>query len=267
MSTSFNILSIITYVTILCGIIWLADSLFFAAKRRALYGPETATKDIKKPLLVDYARSFFPWLFIVLLIRAFVLQIYTVPTGSLEPTIIPGDDLIATMYNYGLHLPIIHTKIFATGSPQHGDIMLFRDPSNPKITLIKRVIGVPGDHISYINKILYINGKKQPQKFIADSKAISQHGKTWHVVKMQEDLDGVKHDIFLNPAIPTQNFKDLLVPKNDYFAMGDNRDDSLDSRYWGFAPSSSIIAKANVIVFSWNKFSHSVRWQRIGELL
>lgn len=205
-------------------------------------------------------RDFF-WVFVVvLIIRSFVASLYSVPTGSLEPTVMPGDTLITTKYNYGLHMPVWNNVIVTTGTPQRGDIILFHDPVHPKTTLIKRLIGLPGDRISYIDKVLYINGKKMAQQPIGKGIDLVQ-GHQIPALKLMENLDGIKHQIFVNPEIKPQNFYNLVVPKGHYFAMGDNRDYSDDSRYWGFVPAKDIFAKGQMVILN---FKH---WSRIGTVI
>lgn len=206
------------------------------------------------------ARDFFWVFFIVLIIRSFIASLYSVPTGSLEPTVMPGDILITTKYNYGLYMPVWHNKIIAINNPQRGDIILFRDPVHPKTTLIKRLIGIPGDHISYIDKILYINGKKMSQHPLGNAIDIVQ-GHKIPATQLVENLNGLQHTIFVNPNIKAQNFYNLVVPKGHYFAMGDNRDYSDDSRYWGFVPADNIFAKGQMVILN---FKH---WHRIGTQL
>ncbi len=258
---NINLPYILVTLILISGLIWLVDSVFLAKKRMAMLA--AGQKD-KKPLVVDYAKSFFPLLIIVLIFRSFVIQPFKVPTGSLMPTIEPGDFIAVNMYKYGLRLPLTHTKILNVDPLHRGDIALFRWPTNPKINFIKRVIGLPGDHISYINKVLYINGKQATQVKLGN--AIDHNclnGPVCTVDKIQENLNGVNHDILINPAVPPHNFFDIVVPKGKYFMMGDNRDNSDDSRYWGFVPDQNIIGKAFGIWFSWDSITDRVRWDRI----
>ena len=259
---------ILVFLVIGSGCIWLADKYFFANRRLN----NTAEKNIKPPLLVDYAKSFFPVLLIVLLIRSFIGQLYTVPTGSLEPTVNIGDYLIVNQFSYGLRLPLWHWQIIKTGTPKVGDIALFHFPVNPKADLIKRVIGVPGDKISYINKVLYVNGVEAKQQLIGKTTFGDPGLQPWSVNIMQEDLMEKKHLIYLCadscPGEQDYNFYNLTVPQHMYFMMGDNRDDSDDSRDWGFVPEKDLIGKAEFVVFSWNSnanWLHKIRWSRIGK--
>lgn len=215
-------------------------------------------------IIVEYCKSFFPVLLLVLIIRSFIFSPYVIPSGSLEPTLLPGDFVIANKYDYGLRFPITHAKL-TSGDPKIGDIFIFRFPPNPKIDYIKRVIALPGDTVSYKNKVLYINGKIQAQKTVGKAMDLVL-GKEMPVLIKEENLMGVKHKMYINPAMPAVNFKAFKVPPGYYFAMGDNRDDSADSRYWGLVPEKNIIGKATVIWLSKTPGKLQIRWHRLGEI-
>jgi signal peptidase I len=257
MNISFDFPLILTALVLITGLISLIDILFFAAKRKK------AGK--KKPVVIDYSRSFFPILLIVLLIRSFLIQPYRVPTGSLMPTILPGDFIAVNQFAYGLRLPVINYKIISIGEPQRGDIALFRWPDNPKIIFVKRVVGIPGDHIVYRNKILRINGMIADQKLIGKTLDIEPDNVPVIVQKKLEDLLGVKHYIFIREASGDIGTVDTIVPNGYYFMMGDNRDASDDSRYWGFVPEQNLIGKAFLIWMSWDQVKREIRWHRIGK--
>ena len=223
---------------------------------------------LKLPWLIDYSRSFFPVLLLVLIIRSFVIQPFRVPTGSLEPTILPGDFIAVNQYAYGLRLPVLHTKIFDVGEPKRGDIIVFHYPPDPSIDYVKRVIGVPGDKINYINKVLYVNGEEMKQKIIGPNVDIEPKTPI-PVIEKQEDLSGVKHRIFITPDRNTGSNSDyykIEVPKGYYFVMGDNRDNSLDSRVWGFVPEKNLIGKAFYVWLSWDSMNNTFRWKHLGKL-
>lgn len=253
-----GILLLLTILTVVSFVVWMVDRLCFAKARLAAQG--------KEPLLVDYARSLFPIFLIVLVIRSFVIQPFRVPTGSLEPTIMPNDFVLVSQFAYGLRLPVTHTKILSIGEPKTGDIVVFRHPAVPGIDLIKRVIGVPGDHVVYKNKTLTINGKVMKQTFLRkgyDEEPAALGGNIPSKV-MEENLQGVKHEILLHDHGGEVTKFNFTVPKGYYFVMGDNRDNSADSRVWGFMPQQNLIGKAFMIFFSWD---HGVRWSRIGNSL
>ncbi len=249
----------LTLAVIVTGLIALLDSLFWTKKRR---------QSGKKPsILVEYARAFFPVLLLVLLIRSFLVQPYRVPTSSMVPTILPGDFIAVKQYEYGLRLPVLNKKIISIHEPRHGDVVLFRFPPNPSLTYVKRIVGVPGDHVEYRNKILYINGKEMQQKLLEETHYIDENGIYFVVNRLEENLDGVKHQIFVQPSGGETQDYDVIVPPNHYFAMGDNRDNSGDSRIWGFVPEENLIGQAFWAFMSWNvivDWPDKIRWERIG---
>lgn len=253
---NMNFALILTIAAIITGIIALADWLWFSKKR---------APDATPNVIIEYARSLFPIFLLVLVIRSFIVEPFHIPSGSLEPSLLPGDFVVANKFAYGLRLPVLNTKVLNTWEPKVGQIVVFRWPINPSIDYIKRVVGIPGDHISYINKVLYINGKQATQKPLGYALDTDGTGGAWLVEKVQENLLGVKHDIYINPKQPAVNFTNLIVPKGMYFMMGDNRDASYDSRYWGFAPEQNLIGKAFVIFFSWSSDRDNVRWSRLGQ--
>jgi signal peptidase I len=213
-------------------------------------------------LLIEYSRSFFPILILVFLLRSFLYEPFRIPSSSLEPTMLVGDFLLVNKFDYGLRLPVAHKLIYKNHEPQRGDIFVFRFPKNPSIDFIKRVIGLPGDHISYIDKVLYINGKQIPQTLLKTTTRVDENGETKDVYLKSEDLLGRKHDIYQNVDQSSENFNDLIVPPGMYFAMGDNRDDSDDSRFWGYVPEANIVGKAVVILGSYNSTKHRLRADR-----
>src|SRR5579872_2155851 len=155
---NFDFELILFYAIVITGVIALYDIIFLAPKRKRLARE-------KLPIIIDYARSFFPILVIVFLLRAFLFEPFRIPSGSLEPTLLTGDFILVNKYDYGLRLPILHKKLIGDSAPKRGDIIVFRWPPNPSVDFIKRVIGVPGDHISYVNKELFVNGQKISQQF------------------------------------------------------------------------------------------------------
>lgn len=247
---------ILTLIVGVTGIFWFADKFIFAKQRKVA--------GIKDPFWVEYGSAFFPVLLLVLILRSFVYEPYRIPSGSLEPTLQIGDFILVNKYDYGLRLPVSHIKLFKLKEPKIGDITVFRWPPNEKIYYIKRVVGKPGDKIEYRNKVLFINGVEAKQKFIGYTSDSDARGNIWKVAKYQEDIKGIKHDIFINPKIPAKDFS-YEVPAGKYFMMGDNRDDSADSRYWGFMPEKNLVGKAVSVLISWNKNNKSFRWNRTGK--
>lgn len=258
---NFDFELVLFYAILVTGVIVLFDVLFLAKKRK-----KTNKKTNKKtlPLVIDYARSFFPILIIVFLLRSFLYEGFRIPSGSLEPTLLVGDFIIVNKYEYGVRLPVIHRKIMDRHEPKRGDIFVFRWPADPSTYFIKRIVGIPGDHISYLDKVLYVNGIKAAQIYQNDAIDFDETGNEWKVSQYQEDLLGVKHSIYLNADKKRDDFRDIVVPQGMYFAMGDNRDDSADSRYWGFVPDKNIVGKAVSIFISWNsRGSWSTPWDKI----
>lgn len=255
---NFNFELILFYATVITGVISLIDIVWFAPRRRKRYG---ATM----PIIFDYARSFFPVLLVVFLLRSFLYEPFRIPSGSLEPTLMTGDFILVNKYDYGVRLPVVHKKIYGEGKPERGDIVIFRWPPNPSIDFIKRVIGLPGDHISYINKQLIINGKAITQAPVKVADAYDETGTQWSAEERTEDLMGVKHLIYIDSQKPSHDYHDIVVPEGMYYVMGDNRDDSADSRYWGFVPDKNILGKAVLVWMSWDSIHTKVRFDRIGK--
>lgn len=250
---NIDILTLLTILTFGSLFIWLLHR--FGCPKRHTHK--------KEPFLVEYSRSLFPIFAIVLVIRAFVFQPFHIPTGSLEPTILPNEFVIVSQFAYGLKLPITYKKIVRIGTPKRGDIVVFPYPVNPNLDLIKRVIGLPGDHITYRHNVLTINGKKIKQTFLRNGVDIEPEGNIPSRI-MIEDLDGVKHKILLHKGNSGNDSFSITVPKGHYFMMGDNRNNSADSRVWGFVSEKNIIGKAWLIWMSWDK---GIRWNRIGTKL
>jgi signal peptidase I len=236
------------------------------------------------------AKSFFPILLVVFILRAFIVQPYVVPTGSLAPSIQPVEFILLGMYNYGLRLPFTHQKVINIAEPKKGDIAQFYYPEDHNTLYIKRVIGVPGDTVAYVNKTLYINGQKIEQRYletVMDRSNPEQPPQRADV--FEEDLFGVKHKIYQYPSHMNQDFvvmsdgkvrallstenpeklspEGLVIPPGKYFMLGDNRDDSKDSRYWGFVDESELIGKGLFVLMSWDRTDSRVRWSRIGTRL
>lgn len=255
LNISFDVPFVLTSLVLLTGIISLFDIIFFAARRK--YSG-------KHSIIAEYSRSFFPVLLLVLVIRSFLIQPYRVPTGSLSPTVLPGDFIAVNQFAYGLRLPVLNCKIVNIGEPKRGDIALFRYPNDISILYVKRVVGLPGDHVVYRDKVLTINGKVMWQASIGMDLDISS-GFSMPVQVKIEQLGDITHKIFINPGRNLWNtVVDVVVPEGSYFMMGDNRDNSEDSRSWGFVPEENLVGKAFGIWMSWNPEKHGIRWNRIG---
>lgn len=249
-----NFALILVILSFVSGVIYLLDILFWAKKRNAQQQPNK---------IIEYARSFFPVFFIVLLLRSFLVEPFRIPSGSLEPTLLVGDFVAVNKFAYGLRLPVVEKKVIPIADPKTGQIAVFRWPPEPSYDYIKRVIGTPGDKVSYHNKVLTVNGKEAKQTFV-EYTVDESSGRP--VAKYKEELNGVVHNIFVRPDLPAVDF-DVVVPEGNYFMMGDNRDDSADSRFWGFVPDSYLRGKAFLVWMSWNGKTDSVRWSKIGSLI
>ena len=241
-------------LSLVSGVIYLLDIIFWAKKR----SPEQ-----KPTRLIEYSRSFFPIFIIVLLLRSFLIEPFRIPSGSLEPTLLVGDFLAVNKFSYGLRLPVWEKKVISISNPKTGEIAVFRWPPDPSFDYIKRVIGVPGDKISYHNKVLTINGQEMKQTFVEYTTDESS-GKA--VAKYRENLNGIEHFIYVRPDITAVDFE-VEVPQGQYFMMGDNRDNSADSRFWGFVADKYLRGKAFVVWMSWNGNSDTIRWSRLGNLI
>ncbi len=263
---NFDFPLILLLLTVFTGVVTIGDLIW---ERCTV---QKRPSGAKLPMLLEYCRDFFPIFLIVLVIRSFVISPYQVPTGSLEPTIIPGDLILCNQFAYGVNFPVWHKRLFEVGKPEHGQIAMFRYPVNEKVNFIKRVIGIPGDKISYINKVFYVNGKKMPQHYVGKmyDQDPSFANNPLQLDIYEETFFGVKHRILVNPDRPAENFYNLVVPKGQYFMIGDNRDNSDDSRSWGFVPERNFIGKGMLVWMSWDKladWSKKVRFNRIGTQL
>jgi signal peptidase I len=264
---NFNFELILFYAVVISGVIALFDVIFFAKKRKLAYAEATKglsnPPEMKYPLIIEYARSFFPILLAVFLLRSFLYEPFRIPSSSLEPTLLVGDFVLVNKFDYGIRLPVAHNKLVDSGKPARGDIFVFRYPPKPSLDFIKRIVGLPGDHIRYVNKVLYINGKEMPQTFKENTVRTDEEGRKQATLVKEEDLMGVKHLIYQNEGQASDDFENIVVPEGMYFAMGDNRDDSADSRYWGFVPEKNIIGKAVGVWMSWDSGEHTIRWHRL----
>ncbi len=246
---------ILVALTLLSGVIVLVDKLFFRAARTQVEKPD--------PLLVDYARSFFPVLLVVVVLRSFVAEPFRIPSGSMMPTLEVGDFILVNKFAYGVRLPVVRTKIIPGSEPKRGDVIVFKYPKQPEVDYIKRVIGLPGDRIRYENKQLTINGQVIPQEKLGIYPGDGANGRDVGALLMREDLLGVVHEILQRPgAVGPEG--EFTVPAGKYFVMGDNRDNSNDSRYWGFVPEENLVGRAMLVWMNLDTHGWHVKPQRIG---
>lgn len=241
------------------GVVWGGYSLYLKYAQI----PEPPEKE---PILVEYARSFFPVVLIVLLLRSFLFEPFRIPSGSMMPTLLVGDFILVNKFSYGVRLPVINNKIIEFGEPNRGDIVVFRFPKQPSVDYIKRVIGLPGDRIAYFDKKLYVNGQPAKQVSLGRYQGVGQGVSMSGAERLTEDLSGVEHSILISHGVST--VEDVfVVPQGQYFVMGDNRDNSNDSRYWGTVPEGNLVGKAFFIWMNWDWENRGIAFNRIGTVL
>lgn len=238
------------------GAMWLLDSLLLRKRRPA---------GRAEPWWIEYPKSFFPVILVVFLLRSFLVEPFKIPSGSMLPTLLVGDFILVNKFTYGIRLPVINIKVLDVNDPQRGEVMVFRYPVNPTLDYIKRVVGLPGDEVVYRNKRLTINGREVDVKrqgdfnyvesglnFVSAHRHIEKLGQREHAILIQPDVPSVQiggvgaFPFRDNCAYNDEGFV-CKVPPGRYFLMGDNRDSSSDSRYWGFVPQGNIVGKAFLI--------------------
>lgn len=259
--------------TAVCGLIWLVDAYLFAPRRRAAAAPSEVgegadskpAQPVSDPTVVEYARSFFPVLLIVLVLRSFIAEPFRIPSESMLPTLQVGDFIVVNKFAYGLRLPVLHTQILETGEPERGDVVVFRYPRNPDVNYIKRIVGLPGDRIAYYDRRLFVNGEpvvvEREGSYTPPGSAASEAP----LVEFHEQLGG-GHSVVLDPAGRSLEGK-FVVPQDSYFVMGDNRDHSNDSRRWGAVPEANLVGEAEMIWMHWDWSEGGIGWSRIGNMI
>ena len=245
--------------SVITGVIW--GSYLLILKSKGLTFDEK-----NEPILVEYARSFFPIVLIVLLLRSFIAEPFRIPSGSMMPTLLVGDFILVNKFTYGIRLPVINKKIIELSEPNRGDIVVFRYPKDPTVDYIKRIVGLPGDKVVYSNKKLTINDLPVQQTSLGSYQGLGQGEEMSGAEDLLENLTGVEHRILIRNGTPTVEFV-YVVPEGNYFAMGDNRDNSNDSRYWGSVPEANLVGKAFFIWMSWDWQNKGVGFDRIGAVL
>jgi len=229
----FDFAIVLVSLVAFTGFFYFLDLLVLKRKRAAGEEP---------PDWVEFPKSFFPVLVIVLVLRSFLVEPFKIPTGSMVPTLLVGDYILVNKFAYGIRLPILGTEIIPIGKPKTGDIMVFKYPEKPSINYIKRVVGVPGDEVRYENKVVYINGEPVEQTFEAQFPPSQPDYKIFN-----EALGDINHDIMITMQRPVEPARTWVVPEDSYFVLGDNRDNSRDSRYWEFVPDKLVVGKAFAI--------------------
>ncbi|MCE0558631.1 MULTISPECIES: signal peptidase I [unclassified Motilimonas] len=277
MANTFSLILVIA--TIVTGIIWCLDKFLWAPKRAAEVEAVKAKSNVHlddeviasiapQPVWVEQVVSVFPVIALVMVLRSFIYEPFQIPSGSMMPTLLVGDFILVEKFSYGIKDPVFRSKIIETGQPQRGDVAVFKYPQNPSIDYIKRIIGLPGDRIVYQNKQLYVQAACADGPCGALTKIAMEYQSEGEfmdgpvaIKEYSEALtDELTHHVLINPRRPervgsyyqqpgTQPVE-WIVPEGQYFAMGDNRDDSRDSRFWGFVPEANLVGKAVAIWIS-----------------
>jgi signal peptidase I len=244
-------------ILVITGFIWMLDSLVLR-KKRAVGAAE--------PVAVEYAKSFFPVILVVFFVRSFIVEPFKIPSGSMMPTLLAGDYILVNKFTYGLRVPIFNNTFFEINHPNRGDVFVFHYPPEPSVDYIKRVVGLPGDKIRYQNKQLTINGKLLDVQEVGDYAYVKPGLNMVTAKQYREQLGTEQHDILINDWVGSYdadaigskfaNDEEVVVPDGHYLAMGDNRDDSSDSRVWGFVPEKNLVGKA---FFIWMNFDQGSR--------
>ena len=278
--SSINLPLILTLAVLITGLVWLFDALVLSRPRKAKVAAvekqfagmaletgqqkeafeEAKAVAAKEPILVEYSKSFFPVLFIVFFLRSFLVEPFQIPSGSMIPTLEVGDFILVNKFAYGVRTPVLNTEIIPIGKPARGDVMVFFPPHQPETYYIKRVIGLPGDHISYNNHVLSINGKVIEEKLVAELPAGAP------VLRMvTENIDGKEFTAYKHIQPSRLSVRgSWVVPEGHYFMMGDNRDNSLDSREWLYVSEDAIVGKAFAVWMHWEKFLSIPSFDHVG---
>lgn len=246
--------------TVVTGVIWGGYILLLK------YSSVQPPGDGEESLVVETARSFFPIVLIVLLLRSFLVEPFRIPSGSMLPTLLIGDFILVNKFIYGIRLPVLNKKIIEVEEPERGDVVVFRYPKQPTIDYIKRVVGLPGDRVAYYNKQLYINGKRMKQVDLGRYQEVGQRQSMTGAEIKLEDLKGLEHNILIEPEVPSVEGV-YVVPEGHYFVMGDNRDNSNDSRFWGTVPEENLVGKAFFVWMNLDTDYIEFSFHRIGTVI
>jgi signal peptidase I len=280
---NFDFPAFLVLASVVTGGIWLLDALLLAPRRRRLAAsaaggggvgadPAAVARTYKEPVLVEYARSFFPVIFAVLVLRSFIVEPFRIPSNSMMPTLLTGDFILVNKFTYGLRWPVLNSKFIEIGEPQIGDVVVFKFPQDPSVDYIKRVVGVPGDEIGYLNKTIYRNGEPVPQELVGLYTGVGSGLEMTGARESREQLGEVAHHILTRQSAPDLPlgcrmlaYGPIKVPEGQFFVMGDNRDNSNDSRCWGFVPEDKLVGKAFAIWMHWDgrRDGLPIAWDRL----
>ncbi len=253
---------ILVVLTLLTGVAWLVNRYLLRPRR-----PEGAEPEGGLARTIDVVGSLFPVLALVLVFRSFLFEPFKIPSGSMIPTLLVGDFIVVNKFSYGLRLPVVNKRFVSIGEPERGDVMVFRYPEDERINYIKRVIGMPGDTVTYRNKVLFINGEPVVQE--GDERwageGLNRNAPGRRPILREEYLGDGPHNILIHPGQPERETRTWTVPEGQYFVLGDNRDQSLDSRAWGLVPEDNLVGKATRIWMHWDCSRGCVVWNRIGD--
>lgn len=252
---TFSLELILVLATLVTGVIWLV----WAVLRRWM-SPE---RQQQMPWYVDYSRSFFPVLLIVLVLRSFVAEPFRIPSGSMMPTLLVGDFILVNKFSYGVRLPVTRSVILETGTPERGDVAVFKYPRNPAEDYIKRVVGIPGDLIEFRDRTLYVNGEPQRLEEVGTYEGEGSGRMMTGATVFREHLDDTPHQILMWEQAPGMSGS-VRVPEGHYFMVGDNRDNSNDSRMWGFVSEDLLVGRALFIWLNWDYNGGHWDFSRVG---
>lgn len=258
MRADFSLLLVV--LTLITGVLWALDRYRWEPRRRLA----AAGGEVPGPTgIVEFGRSLFPIVLAVFLVRSFVVEPFRIPSGSMVPTLLTGDFILVNKFAYGIRLPVFNIRLLPFGHPERGDVMVFRFPEDPSKDFIKRVIGLPGDEIVYRDKQVYVNGEPLPitPKGRYTGPGVPARWETW---EFEEQVGTVTHRLLKTAGRPSYNMR-AVVPPDHYFVMGDNRDNSDDSRRWGTVPDANLVGQAFAIWMNWDPDMKMPLWSRIGQ--
>lgn len=254
---------ILVVLTIAMGGVWALDALVFRPRRAV---PAEAEERPREPTLVEFSRSFFPIVLVVLLVRSFLYEPFRIPSSSMMPTLRVGDFIFVSKFSYGLRLPVLNTKVLELGTPARGDVAVFRLPSDPHTNYIKRIVGVPGDTVSVRDKRLWINGEPVQLDLLGESVDIECGGFWFSATEAAETIGDASHKIYISDQRDRDSpFLDRPVPEGQYLVMGDNRDCSRDGRIIGYIPEGNLVGRAVRVWMNWDSEARRPLWNRIGD--